>query len=222
MEIPIRINIMGTMGVGKSTIVEAIKNKWDIPTITEKFEDNPYWGDAYAGKNPEFLKMQISFMNQYIENFIMLSDHQALSIVMDNQFLSGYAFVMAQYAEGMINAKDMRTYVTRHHLLCCVFLPVLKSIRHFILVDSERSILKKILNRDREQEDSISLSYLKNLNYHFRALSDRMAAGHNLTVPLINVGGLKEGTIPVEIMACLSEASKIHPSLTCGSRGLRL
>ncbi len=162
------INIMGCMGIGKTTIIENIKKKYEVTVLPEQFEDNPYWQDAYAGKEPEFLKMQIEFMNQYIDNLLFVEAFEEGTIILDQCFYT-LPYVWTQSALGLINEKDFNCYLRRWNLLKRLLFDKLLLLHSFILWDSSENIYKKIQDRGREEERNLPFEFINKMNLHFNS-----------------------------------------------------
>jgi len=209
---PLRINIIGCMGVGKSTICKLIAERTGIMIIEEQFENNPYWKEVYATGKADCLKMQIDFMNQYMENFMLLQDNKDMSIVMDNQFLAGLPFVLSQYKSGMISDVDKMVYEKRFKLLVGMFSSVLKTTHHFILIDDPESIVNKIKSRNRNAERNISIEFIKDLLHYFVYLKDWCYSSFGINITLVNVKDLPKTAIPskiTEIIPCRNRVSLV-------------
>jgi len=210
------LNVLGCMGIGKTTVIEAIAKEYNGRIIPEQFENNPYWKAAYAGEQPEFLKMQIQFMNQYIETLLMLSheDHEGKLIILDQCFYT-LPFIMTQNALGLINDVDKDCYLQRWALLRRTFMPVLGEIANVILWDTNKNIYKKLQDRGREAEKGIPFDFIQKMSACFRSpeymetfVSSyliRSEMGWESGVVTTSVCGLEKGEIPGDIRELLRQ-----------------
>ena len=56
------ICVEGTIGVGKTSLVNLLAEKLEARTVLEKFEDNPFLGDFYSDKGRYAMQTQLFFL----------------------------------------------------------------------------------------------------------------------------------------------------------------
>ena len=210
------INILGCMGVGKTTLIASMKRYLEAKGIMvkvyyERFADNPYWRDMYINQNnPDPLKLQIAFMNQYIENVIDISNiDQMLEnapeiVIMDQQLYAGLRFARTQNSIGLMNDTDFEQYKIRYHLIQKLLNQigtdtkrVIDSMYDFVIDDSAENIQKKIEERDRPEEKNLPEGFVSSLSSNFAELASRQG--------FIRIDGasFEKGEIPTEILTLL-------------------
>lgn len=193
------INILGCMGIGKTTILEETIRRYHGSYVKERFEDNPYWKAAYAGEEPEFLKMQIEFMTQYIKTINdVLSDRDDddEKLILD-QFFYTWPFIMTQNKMGLINDVDKECYLRRWRVLKKAFKDKLVKVKNIILIDKSENIFKKIKERNREAEAGLTFEFINCLNNFFT--HPEYLASFVGGPTIVNVENLEKGDIPFEI-----------------------
>ena len=193
------LNILGSMGVGKSTICSAIIKETGFKLIKEQFLDNPYWADSLSGKNPQFYKMQIEFMTQYITNLTYLKENPYEDIILDAQFVSGLAFSTVQAELGLIDEVDYQSYKKRFIALSRLMASDLRKVEHVLLIDSPENVHQRVISREREEEKTTTREQVELICSKFVELPNIMKMICGLEIKVIDVEGLKEGQIPIEI-----------------------
>jgi deoxyadenosine/deoxycytidine kinase len=57
-----RIEVCGSIGVGKSTVAACLAGAWDLPLVREIYEDVPFWAKYYAEPEEYELEKNVSFL----------------------------------------------------------------------------------------------------------------------------------------------------------------
>lgn len=153
-----KINILGCMGVGKTSVVQQISDKASLPVYQESFENNPYWKKTYNGEKSDPFKMQIHFLHQYINRAMTFDDNS--TFVLDSHLYPGLVFTEAMYRLDMMDSDDYVTY-KKWFLSVLPFLPV--PTVNIYLSAEPKVILDRIKSRGREEEAGIFPSFISEL-----------------------------------------------------------
>lgn len=193
------------MGVGKSTLVGAIACEYGLPIYAEHFRQIPYWKDSYTGKNPDFMKMQIAFLVQYLRNIESMK--RAEHFIADNQFYAGPVFVHAQHMMNLLSDTDYEVYMQFFRVLNLRF-P--REVTTIVISDSPQAILGRVRSRSRKEEASVELEYIDALCKSWELFTKGgIPCGDVPETIVIKVGNLAEGAIPKTITDLLVKERSI-------------
>ncbi|AVP49276.1 deoxynucleoside kinase [Williamsoniiplasma luminosum] len=102
-----KIAIFGTVGAGKTTIVNLIAKKYGYQIFAEPIEQNPYFDDYYREMKPLAFKMQIYMLTARIQQ---LTQAQNLSnVIFDRTILDNPVFVKTNHDLETMNDPDFKT-----------------------------------------------------------------------------------------------------------------
>ena len=161
------ISIEGTIGVGKTSLVNLISNKLKAKLILEKFEENPFLKDFYNNQDRYAFQTQLFFLlSRY-------SQHQDLKQVdiFSKIIISDYMFIKDRlFACLNLNDKEMILYDSIAKILEKDI--VYPDLAIFLQADTDR-LMANIKKRGREYERTIDVDYIDSLNqvyneYFFR------------------------------------------------------
>ncbi len=151
------VAIEGCIGVGKTTLTNAIASRLSARTVLEEFEDNPFLADFYKDKQAHAFKTQLFFLlsrfNQ--QDAIAQSDLFEQAVVADYLFSKDRIF-----AELTLQGSEMKLYDQ-------VFSALHERTTHPDLVIFLRApldlILERIKHRGRDYEKDMDVAYLEAL-----------------------------------------------------------
>jgi deoxyguanosine kinase len=159
---PQLISIAGVIGVGKTTLMNRLAERFGCDVMMEPYDTNPYMKEVYAGKKELALDSQLFFLtsrlrqldpNRLKKKKIYISDY-----IFDKELI---------YARRLLNKQQLSVYED-------IFPPMAKKVTEPVLViyiqDSAQNCLNRIHERNRPYEQQIKLKFLKDLRADYEQL----------------------------------------------------
>jgi deoxyguanosine kinase len=79
--------IEGSIGAGKTTMVEALSTSLNVPSMLETFDDNPYLKSFYKGNKESVLEMELHFLiERYFQQRVYFSKASKTALIADYSF----------------------------------------------------------------------------------------------------------------------------------------
>ncbi len=159
------IGIAGMIGAGKSTLATALAEHLEIDVYYEPVEENEYLEDFYRDTSRYAFAMQIYLLNRRFQQ------HQEIiwrgrSAVQDRTIYEDSVFARMLAEAGLMDERDYRTYSelfrNMSNFMCK------PNVIVYLDVSPELS-LKRIQNRGRQMESSVTLEYLHGLHHGYQA-----------------------------------------------------
>ena len=159
---PQLISIAGNIGVGKTTLASRLAERLDAQFITEKYDENPYLADVYAGHTELALDSELFFLSS------SASQLRKKKLKAGNRYISDYVFDKALiYASGWLSESDLKAYKKHYDsVMEGVGAPVLV----IYMQDSITNCLQRIHQRNRPYEQQIETSFLEHLAAGYETL----------------------------------------------------
>lgn len=144
------ISIAGTMGVGKTTMVKIITEKFGFTPVVENFSANPFLPKFYKDMKRWAFHSQMFFLVEKIGQMRKISQMGTRKIVQDTPvYQDVYSYAKAQYVLGNMTKDEWRLYLKVYEQLDgSIFKPNL-----IIFLDCPiDKIYERIKKRDRSYE----------------------------------------------------------------------
>ncbi|MCB9683461.1 MAG: deoxynucleoside kinase [Alphaproteobacteria bacterium] len=155
------VAVSGNIGVGKTTLVRYLTERYGIVPVYEPFGDNPYLDDFYADMDRWAFHSQVFFLAR---KFRLHQDLEAApgTFVMDRTIYED-AEIFATYLarSRKISKRDFSTYLELYEAMKQSLRPPDLMIH---LRCSVRAIRSRIRQRGRPSEQDIPVTYLRRLN----------------------------------------------------------
>ena len=161
-EKPQLISIAGNIGVGKTTLATGLAQRLGAKLIGEKYDDNPYLADVYAGKTELALDSELFFLSSSASQ--LRKDHMTAGRVYVNDYVFEKAHI---YASGWLGADDLAVYEKHFDSICE---GVTNPILAIYINDSVEHCLERIHQRNRPYEQQIEPAFLEHLARGYDAL----------------------------------------------------
>lgn len=179
-----RIEMIGPLGVGKTTLLNACKSSLSVKSVSLIFEninritqEIAYWNED---KNSRSFFMQSVYYWETFKN-LCISDGRSNLLLSDSSFLfHHFGYTNLLFEQGMINALEHK-YLADIHTSLSLQLPQLAGVIHCHADPS--TILARIINRDRDMEFSIN----ENLVLSLIAASNNLVSSLNVETLDINL-----------------------------------
>jgi len=154
------IAIAGTIGSGKSSLLEFITSTYDVQPFYEPNDENPYLPDFYKDMKRWAFQSQLFFLSNKFR-IHQEADRAAGVVVQDRTiFEDAEIFATALYRMKHIDQRDWETYWAFYQNILSAIQPPDLMI---YLRCPMRTLRKRIRLRGRSMEQDIPLAYLKRL-----------------------------------------------------------
>jgi deoxyguanosine kinase len=152
---PQLVSIAGNIGVGKTTLATGLAERLGAKLISEKYDDNPYLADVYAGKTELALDSELFFLSS------SASQLRKDRMTADCCYVNDYVFEKARiYASDWLEPGDLATYQKHFDSICQgVTAPVLV----IYMQDTLEYCMERIHQRNRPYEQQIKMPFLEHL-----------------------------------------------------------
>ena len=155
------IAISGTIGAGKSSMVEFLTQRYDIKPFFEPNEENPYLEDFYDDMKAWSFPSQIYFLTAKFRLHLEL-DAYGSNVIQDRTIWEdAEIFAENLYQQGNMDERDYRTY---RHLYESIRTQIQPPDLMIYLRCPIRAVRKRIASRGREMEQNIPPAYLRRLH----------------------------------------------------------
>lgn len=178
------VAIAGNIGVGKSTLTTLMTQKLGWDPFFEAVEENPYLADFYKDMSRWSFHSQAFFLSRRLQQHYELLQ-RADSVLQDRSvYEDAEIFARNLYRQGHMSQRDWQTYYDLYTILSQLLTPP-----HLVvyLKASVPTLLRRIEQRGREYERTISAEYLAALNELYDDWVTRFALCPVLTVETDNL-----------------------------------
>lgn len=174
------VAIAGNIGVGKSTLTELLSKRLDWKPFFEAVNDNPYLSDFYEDMERWSFHSQIYFLSRRLRHHWQLLQRSD-SVVQDRTvYEDAEIFARNLYQQELMSERDYRSYCELYEVVTTVLPPPDLIV---YLQASVPTLQKRIRNRGRSYEQSISPTYLHQLNELYEEWIEGFALCPVLSVP---------------------------------------
>ncbi|NUQ83356.1 MAG: deoxynucleoside kinase [Anaerolineales bacterium] len=155
------VAVAGNIGVGKSTLVEMLCVRLGWEPFYEPVTENPYLEDFYKDMGAWSFHSQVFFLTHRLRSHYKLGQHPN-SVVQDRSvYEDAEIFAYNLFLQGHINQRDYQTYRDLYETTSRLLPPPDLVV---YLRASVPTLLKRIANRGRDYERTITPEYLHGLN----------------------------------------------------------
>lgn len=177
---PIRIDLMGPVGAGKSTLASLLGERWQAPILTEDFGENPFLADFYADPKGFSFKSQMWFLDAKINQ---LKNQQGCLI--DPALDMDALYAKTHKLMGWMGEDDWNLYENARQTLIQVS-NIQKPDMYLLVNANSRTLIQRIKERKRGYE----LQMLEKTPEYFIKLSqtvDAWAEEMGKKVPIMRI-----------------------------------
>lgn len=161
------ITLAGTVGVGKSTLTNALSDALGFSPAFEKVDGNPYLEDYYQDFKKWSFHLQIYFLAERFKQQKQMFE-KGTGFVQDRSIYEDVGiFAKLQYDQGNMTDRDYDTY---HSLFeAMVMNPYFPKPDVLIYIDgSMDSIMKRLHSRGREMEINTPVTFWEDLYFRYQ------------------------------------------------------
>ena len=182
------VAIAGNIGVGKSTLTTLLAKRFGWELSLEAVEENPYLPDFYADMPRWSFNSQAFFLSRRLEQHYLLLQRRG-SVLQDRTvYEDAEVFAQSLYRQGHMSGRDWQTYYSLYSVLSILLKPP-----HLVvyLKASVPTLARRIAQRGRDFERSISSEYLTSLNQLYDEWVSTFALCPVLTIETDNLDYLQ-------------------------------
>jgi deoxyadenosine/deoxycytidine kinase len=174
------VAIAGNIGVGKSTLVTMLSERFGFQPFFEPVSENPYLADFYANMAAWSFHSQVFFLTHRLRAHHELAQHQG-SVVQDRSvYEDAEIFAQNLFLQGYFKQRDYETYRELYETAVQLLPPPDLLI---YLRASVETLRKRISHRGRDFERSIAPDYLQGLNDLYETWISNFVLCPVLTIP---------------------------------------
>ena len=155
------IAVAGNMGVGKTSLVRFLHDKYGIEPVYEPYMDNPYLDDFYVDMKAWGFHSQMYFLSHKFRLHMELSRNDVACVQDRTIYEDAEIFCTNLYRGRKMKQRDYETYMELYRTMQQVLQPPDLMI---YLRCSVRAIRKRIRKRGRPSEQQIPARYIRRLN----------------------------------------------------------
>ena len=173
------IAIAGNIGSGKTTLTRLLAKHFNWTPHFEEVEHNPYLDSFYEDMQRWSFNIQIFFLNSRFRQ-VMDIRNSGKDVIQDRTiYEDANIFAANLYSMGLMETRDFENYKSLFDLMTKFLQPPDLLI---YLRASVPTLIRHIAKRNREFEQSISISYLTNLNERYEDWISHYSDGKLLIV----------------------------------------
>lgn len=159
---PTVIEMSGPIGVGKTTLAEGLRQRFDGQLLKEKYDENPYLPLVYEGRDDLALKSELFFL----EN--SLSELKKTGLTTDVVYIADYIFEKSTiYPKLYLSEDDFKIFDTNY---IRAKQQVAKPTLVIDIFDTAENCLDRIHTRCREYEQDINTDFLRQLSAEYEKM----------------------------------------------------
>ena len=178
------IAVAGNIGSGKTTLTGLLAKHFNWEPHYEEVEHNPYLDSFYEDMQRWSFNIQIFFLNSRFRQ-VMDIRNSGKDVIQDRTiYEDAHIFAANLYSMGLMETRDFENYQSLFELMTKFLQPPDLLI---YLRASVPTLIRHIAKRNRELEQSISISYLTNLNERYEKWISEYNDGKLLIIDTDNI-----------------------------------
>lgn len=174
------VAVAGNIGSGKSSLTRLLAEHYGWQAYFESVDDNPYLGDFYKDMKRWSFNLQVFFLSKRFRDHkkIVESDE---NVIQDRSiYEDAEIFARNLYEIGQMDERDYTNYVELYRVMMDYLQPPDLLIYLDATIDT---LMQQIKKRGRQFEQSISRSYLEQLDKHYKEWIKDYKLGPLLVIP---------------------------------------
>jgi deoxyadenosine/deoxycytidine kinase len=178
------ITIAGNIGAGKSTLVSLLTERTGWDPVFEAVAENPYLADFYRDMPRWSFQSQVFFLSRRLRQHHDLLQ-QTNSIIQDRSvYEDAEIFARNLYRQGHMSARDWQCYYDLYQTMATLLKPP-----HLVIYlrTAVPTLRRRIIQRGRDYEQTISDEYLHQLNELYETWIDGFSLSPVLTIETDNL-----------------------------------
>lgn len=156
------IIIQGTVGAGKTTLCEILKDRLNMEILPEPVENNPYLDLYYKQPHKYAFPMQVFFLHSRFKQ--MVSNPPDSSVIMDMSIYGNDIFVSTMYRMGYMSELDYNTY----NMVSDTYKKLVEPPELMVYLKCSTQVaIQRLKYRNRGYESETSCGYWETLNWEY-------------------------------------------------------
>ena len=178
------VGLTAHVDAGKTTLTGLLAKHFNWTPHYEEVEHNPYLDSFYEDMQRWSFNIQIFFLNSRFRQ-VMDIRNSGKDVIQDRTiYEDAHIFAANLYSMGLMETRDFENYKSLFELMTKFLQP------HDLLIYLRASVptlIRHIAKRNREFEQSISISYLTNLNERYEEWINNYTDGKLLIIDTDNL-----------------------------------
>lgn len=155
------VAVAGTIGAGKTSLVEWLARRYDLVPFYEPQDVNPYLADFYADMKRWAFHSQMAFLAHKLDLHVRLAEHGDRAILDRTLYEDAEIFAKNLRAQRMMSKRDFDVYWKLYEGIRATLPPPRVLVA---LTCSLRTAKRRIAKRGRAMERAIPDAYLRRLH----------------------------------------------------------
>jgi deoxyadenosine/deoxycytidine kinase len=173
------IAVAGNIGSGKSSLTTMLSQRFGWTPYYESVEDNPYLADFYGDMKRWSFHLQVYFLSHRFQTHKSIVEAEG-SVIQDRSiYEDAEIFARNLHAIGNMDLRDYENYVALYKVMTAYLKPPDLMVYLRANIDT---LVTQITKRGRSYEQSISRSYLEQLNSHYEQWIGQYSLGKLLVI----------------------------------------
>lgn len=160
------IAIAGNIGVGKTTLINKLVERFNCIPIYETVDINPYLVDYYKDPKRYCLELQMYFLSERVDKYKEIRECRDNLVISDRCIYEDIdIFTRYAYEEGIIDDRGYDSYLKLSEIVLN-YLEEKQPIEYIFYLRNLNidEIMERIVKRNRDFEQTIPRSYIEKLN----------------------------------------------------------
>lgn len=159
-----QIAIAGNIGAGKTTLCSKLSKHFGWEAHYESTDDNPYLADFYSDMQRWSFNLQVYFLNNRYQQVLKIQQGNQTVVQDRTIYEDAHIFAPNLHDMGLMSKRDFENYFSLFQTMASQIQPPDLLI---YLKANISTLVSHIQARGREYEGSMSLDYLKRLNFRY-------------------------------------------------------
>lgn len=198
------IAVAGTIGAGKSTLVDFLCRHFQLQPFFEPNEQNPYLVDFYGDMKRWAFHSQVFFLAHKFRLHQQLEAEREHRVVVQDRTIYEDAEVFAAHlhAQKIMSERDWQTYQDLYRSILNRLQP--PDLLVFLRA-SDKTTRQRIRLRGRPEEQSIAPSYLKKLNELYEGWFARYALSDTLVIDTSKIDYVSDLVHQIDVLKMIEK-----------------
>jgi len=171
--------IAGNIGVGKSTLVQRLAERWGWQAAHEPNADNPYLADFYADMRTWGFHSQIFFLAKRLEQHNGIGEGECAVLQDRSVYEDAEIFARNLYLHGHMSERDWHTYYALYQTMAQIMRPPSLVVYLRASIDT---LSRRVAQRNRAYEQTIPREYLAQINTLYDEWAERFTLAPLITI----------------------------------------
>lgn len=173
------VAVSGNIGVGKTTLIDLLHQRFGWQAFYETVAENPYLADFYADMPRWAFHSQVFFLTQRLKMHLQLQEQPRVCVQDRTIYEDAEIFARNLFESGCMSERDFASYTDLYETLAGFLKPPDLVV---YLKASPWTLVTRIRKRGRDYERDIDKEYLLKLDLAYNGWVRRIAERWNVLV----------------------------------------